>query len=97
MMQSGRSQHKTLILFNSGYVAFWEKENCRAEEKISGSQELGLWGEHLLQRELLVVAAVFSVLVGMVVSDVKTQQTVVFFFFFLIYFSYAISVYGTQA
>ena len=28
------------------------------------------------------VAAVFSVLVGMVVSDVKTQQTVVFFFFF---------------
>ena len=29
------------------------------------------------------VAAVFSVLVGMVVSDVKTQQTVVFFFFFL--------------
>ena len=36
------------------------------------------------------VVAVFSILVGMVVSDVKTQQTVVFFF--LIYFSYAISV-----
>lgn len=50
-------------------MAFWGKENSRAEEKISGNQELGLW-EHLLQRELLGVEAVFSILVGMAVSNV---------------------------
>ena len=44
------------------------------------------------------VAAVFSVLVGMVVSDVKTQQTVVFFFFFFNLLQLCdLSGYGTQA